>query len=87
MPTQAFHNGQSIETLIRSHNARILEIEPNYIVIEKTGHQHETERLLEELRQYGIFEFVRSGRVAIVKPMEQLNTYLKSVEKELTDAG
>ena len=85
VPTQAFHNGQSIETLIRNHNARILEIEPNYIVIEKTGHQHETEKLLEELRQYGIYEFVRSGRVAIVKPMEQLNTYLKSVEKKPAD--
>ncbi len=83
VPTKAFHNGQRIENLIRNHNARILEIEPNYIVIEKTGHQQETEQLLEELRQYGIFEFVRSGRVAIVKPMEQLNSYLRSVEKQV----
>jgi acetolactate synthase-1/3 small subunit len=35
---------------------------------------------LEELKKIGIYEFVRSGRVAIVKPMEQLNTYLKSME-------
>lgn len=81
VPTTAFHNGQSIEKLIRKHNARILEIEPNFLVIEKNGHQHETEQLLEELRQYGIYEFVRSGRVAIVKPMERLNSYLKSIEQ------
>ena len=80
VPTDAFHNGTSIEALIRRHNARILEIEPHYIVIEKTGHQHETEALLEELKKTGVYEFVRSGRVAIVKPMERLNKYLRSVE-------
>ena len=80
VPTQAFSDGDTVEMLIRSHNARILSIEPEYIVIEKTGHQQETEALLEELKKIGIYEFVRSGRVAIVKPMEQLNTYLKSRE-------
>ncbi len=80
VPTSAFSNGNRIERLIRKHNARILEIEPEYIVIEKTGHQFETEALLEELKQIGIYEFVRSGRIAIVKPMERLNQYLQSLE-------
>jgi len=78
---QAFAHGDSLELLVRKHNARILSIEPEYIVIEKTGHQNETESLLEELKEIGIYEFVRSGRVAIVKPMERLNTYLKEVEE------
>ncbi len=80
VPTAVFANNGRIERLIRSHNARILDIEPEYTVIEKTGHQEETEALLEELKQYGIYEFVRSGRVAVVKPLEQLNAYLKSME-------
>lgn len=80
IPTEAFANGNIIEKLIRSHNARILEIEPKYIVVEKTGHQEETEALLDAFKKIGIYEFVRSGRVAIVKPMEQLNTYLKSLK-------
>lgn len=84
VPTSAFYNGTSLEKLIRKHNARILEIEPQYIVIEKTGHQEETEALLRELQERGIYEFVRSGRVAIVKPMERLNSYLKSMESEYT---
>lgn len=82
VPTQAFTNGNSLERLIRSHNARILEIEPEYTVIEKTGHQEETEALLRELEGIGIYEFVRSGRVAIVKPMERLTNYLKTVDAE-----
>ncbi|MGB4960447.1 MAG: acetolactate synthase small subunit [Saprospiraceae bacterium] len=82
VPTEAFYNGDNVERLIRRHNARILTIEKEYIVIEKTGHQNETEALLNDLQQFGIFEFVRSGRVAIVKPMERLKNYLKSVSVE-----
>ena len=74
------YNSNQVERMIRFHNARILTIEPEYVVVEKTGHQHETEALLKDLRTIGIYEFVRSGRIAIVKPMEQLNKYLKSVE-------
>ncbi len=80
VPTKAFSDGDKVEQLIRLHNARILSIEPEYTVVEKTGHPAETEALLAEFKKFGIFEFVRSGRVAIVKPMEQLNTYLKSLE-------
>ena len=83
VPTHVFSNSDRVEQLIRSHNARILDIEPEYIVIEKTGHQRETEALLIELKEIGIYEFVRSGRVAIVKPMERLNKYLQSVEASL----
>lgn len=85
VPTSAFHDGDTVEALIRQHNARILSIEQEYIVIEKTGHQQETEALLQELKKIGIFEFVRSGRVAIVKPMERLNNYLKSLEEEVNN--
>ena len=80
VPTEALHNSNKVEKIIRKHNARILEIEKEYVVVEKTGHQKETEALLEEFKKIGIYEFVRSGRVAIVKPMERLNTYLKSIE-------
>jgi acetolactate synthase-1/3 small subunit len=79
VPTHIFSNGHAVENLIRSYNARILSIEPEYIVIEKTGHKNETDALLAELEKTGVYEFVRSGRVAVTKPMEQLNAYLKSV--------
>lgn len=82
VPTHVFTNSEKVEHLIRRHNARILVVEPEYIVIEKTGHEYETEALLKELTEIGIYEFVRSGRVAIVKPMERLNKYLRSLEEE-----
>jgi acetolactate synthase-1/3 small subunit len=82
VPTHIFANSDRVEHLIRSFNARVLCIEPEYVVIEKTGHAEETERLLDELKHIGIYEFVRSGRVAIIKPMEMLNKYLKGLEKQ-----
>lgn len=86
VPTEVFLNGNKVEQLVRKHNARILDIEKEYIVIEKTGHQEETENLLNDLKEVGIFEFVRSGRIAIVKPMERLNKYLKSLEAQVVSS-
>ena len=82
VPMNAFVGSSVVEKIIRKHFARVLYIEKDYVVIEKTGHEYENGALLEELRAYNIYEFVRSGRVAIVKPMERLNNYLKQLEEE-----
>ena len=79
VPTEAFYEGDTVENLVRRYDAKILRIEKEYIVIQKTGYTEETEALLNELQDIGIYEFVRSGIVAIVKPMERLNTYLREV--------
>ena len=84
VPVEAMHNGNSIEMLLRKFHARVIDVAQEYVVVEKTGHQTETEELLEALRPYGIYEFVRSGRVAVVKPMQQLHAYLQSLEGEGT---
>jgi acetolactate synthase I/III small subunit len=80
VPIAAYQDPGKMILLMRKHHARILTVEKEFVVIEKTGLEEETTALLEELRQYGIYEFVRSGRVAVAKPMEQLNNYLKSME-------
>ena len=82
VPIAIFLKGNHVESIVRAHNARILDIESDYIVIEKTGHKDETEALLRELEQIGIYEFTRSGRVAITKHHEPLNAYLKELEEE-----
>ncbi len=69
---------QYLERIIRHHNARVLDITPEYTVIEKSGQPVETEALLEELKPYGLKQFVRSGRVCVTKsPEEKLNIYLE----------
>ncbi len=78
IPSEKFYNGDEVETLVREYNARILRIEQEYIVVEKAGYPEEIVALLNEFKRIGIYEFIRSGRVAIVKQMERLNTYLKT---------
>lgn len=79
--TKAFVNGNHVERLIRSNNARILRIEPEYVVIEKTGYQQETQELFDKLVPYGILQFVRSGRVALTKEIKELTNYLKEMDQ------
>ena len=61
---------------IRENNARILDMQQEFFVIEKTGTAEQTQELLEKLRPLGILEFIRSGRVIITKPMKTLDAYM-----------
>ena len=70
-----------LEELIRNKNARILSIENGGMIVEKTGHKEETEELLELLKPFGLYEFVRSGRVAISKKAKPIVKYLEEFEK------
>ena len=81
LPTTAISNGIGLEKLIRDNNARILSVEGDYIVIEKTGHKEDTQELLEKLQPFNVLEFVRSGRVAMIKQKENLTDTLIQLEK------
>ena len=73
---------RNVEQLVRRHNVRILEIDDDYIVVEKTGYKSETRELFELLQPYGVLQFVRSGTVAIVKSRrELLNEYLEELAR------
>ena len=48
-----FMGGDKMEKLVRKHNARILSIEKEYIVVEKTGLKSEIEALLKDLKKHG----------------------------------
>ncbi len=70
-----------LEELVRRHNARILEINRNFTVIEKTGLLNETQQLFEELGKYKVLQFVRSGRIAITKStVEEVSLFLEQQE-------
>ncbi len=69
--TKSVADGNLVEKLIRDNHARILSMEQDFMIIEKTGHKEETQELLRFLKEYGIIEFVRSGRVSVMKPMNE----------------
>jgi len=79
--TKGLMSGNVIDHVVRAHNARILEVSPEYIVLEKTGHKTEITELLSQLEPYGVLQFARSGRVAITKQVKELNSYLKEMDE------
>lgn len=84
VPTTRLLDEKNLERIIRSHNARILEITRDYTVLEKTGHETETQALYELLKQYDIQQFVRSGRICVTKsPTEHLSHFLDEAARRL----
>lgn len=83
VPTEAVTQGNEIENLVRKHNARILEITPDFTAIEKTGHKHETQQLFDDMKKFKVMQFTRSGRVAITRARrERLSEYLRKLDTE-----
>ena len=83
VPTEAVTKNNEIENLVRKHNARILEITPDYTAIEKTGHKDETQKLFEDMKKFKVMQFTRSGRVAVTKAKrERLSEYLHKLDTE-----
>jgi len=70
-----------IEKIIHEYHARILSFTPEFVVIEKTGHQDITQELFEKFEPFGLLEFVRSGQVAITKQMKNITSHLKEYEE------
>jgi acetolactate synthase-1/3 small subunit len=70
-----------VERLLREYGARAVAIRKDFIVFETTGHREETNRLMEALAPFGLVEFVRSARVAIIKESAVFHDKLKDFEK------
>ncbi|MDR0559358.1 MAG: acetolactate synthase small subunit [Prevotellaceae bacterium] len=69
----------TIEGLVNKFNAKILEVNDHYTVIEKTGNQAEIQELYKTLEPTGILQFVRSGSVSITRSKyEQLSDFVAS---------
>jgi acetolactate synthase-1/3 small subunit len=78
--TKGLLSGNVIDHVVRTHYARIVEVSPEYIVIEKTGHKSEINDLLVHLEPYGVLQFARSGRVAVTRQVKELMSYLREMD-------
>jgi acetolactate synthase I/III small subunit len=55
-------------------------IRNDYTVFETTGQREETDKLIKVLEPYGLIEFVRSARIAIIKESKGFHEKLKDFE-------
>lgn len=80
--TDAIAEKVKVERLLREFGARAVVIRKDYTVFETTGHREETDGLIKQLEPYGLIEFVRSARVAIIKDSSGFHERLKEFERQ-----
>lgn len=73
--TDAVAEKLKVERLLRECGARAVVIRKDYTIFETTGHREETDKLVEVLAPFGLIEFVRSARVAIIKASNGFHGY------------
>ncbi|UOQ72263.1 acetolactate synthase small subunit [Hymenobacter cellulosilyticus] len=81
VPTDVIAEKASVERLLREYGARAVVIRKDYTVFETTGHREETDNLIRVLQPYGLIEFVRSARIAIIKHSDGFNRKLREFER------
>jgi acetolactate synthase I/III small subunit len=80
VPTDEIAEKVKVERLLREYGARAVVIRKDYTIFETSGHREETDRLVEVLEPFGLIEFVRSARVAIIKASNGFHEKLKQFE-------
>lgn len=80
VPTDIIAEKVVVERLLRTYGARAVLIRNDYTVFEVSGHREETDKLLEVLEPFGLIEFVRSARVAIIKGSHDFHERLREFE-------
>jgi acetolactate synthase-1/3 small subunit len=81
VPTSVIMKDVKVERLLREYGANTVVIREDYTVFEVTGQKEEINNLLKELDKYGLIEFVRSSRIAIIKSSEGVHKKVLNMEK------
>lgn len=69
---------RQIQNIIKESNSRIVTVNKEFFVIEKSGRKEEIELLYRELKPFGILQFTRSGRISVSKKPMNISQILKA---------
>lgn len=82
VPTDIIAEKVPVERLLREYGASAVVIRNDYTVFETAGHREEIDKLTEELTKYGLIEFVRGARIAIIKNSAGFHSKLIQFEQK-----
>ncbi|SEP68214.1 acetolactate synthase, small subunit [Hyunsoonleella jejuensis] len=71
-----------IQNIIKDSDSRIVTVNKEFFVLEKSGRRFEIEELREKLEAYGIMQFVRSGRIAVTKDEMKVSEILEEFKNQ-----
>ena len=69
---------RQIQNIIKESNSRIVTVNKEFFVLEKSGRREEIELLYRELSVYGIMQFTRSGRISVSKEEMKISKMLEA---------
>jgi acetolactate synthase-1/3 small subunit len=68
---------RQIQNIIKESNAQIVTVSRDFFVLAKSGRRNEIDIMYDQLKPYGIMQFVRSGRISVTKDVMQISAILK----------
>jgi len=69
-------DNDEIQEIINNNTTKVINIQKDFFVLEKSGNKEEIEKLYHMLEKHGIMQFVRSGRIAITKEKMEISKIL-----------
>lgn len=80
LSTDLLIDNDEIQRVINDSKSRVININKDFFVLEKSGTKEEVEELYHILNNHGIMQFIRSGRIAITKEEMPVSELLASIK-------
>ncbi|MGB5418434.1 acetolactate synthase small subunit [Algibacter sp.] len=80
--SELLFNEPQIQNIIKESYARIVTVNKEFFVLEKSGRRNEIESLRRDLNVFGIMQFVRSGRIAVTKDEMKISELLIAFDNQ-----
>lgn len=74
-------DNDEIQSIINDSKTRIININKEFFVLEKSGKKEEIEELYHLLEKHGIMQFVRAGRIAVTKNKMDISSIIEIYNK------
>lgn len=78
--TNLLTKNNDIQHIINNSKSRVININKDFFVLEKSGAKEEIEELYHTLDKHGIMQFVRSGRIAITREEMPVSKLLQAIK-------
>jgi acetolactate synthase-1/3 small subunit len=69
---------RQIQNIIKESNARIVTVNKEFFVLEKSGKKEEVVTLYDQLSVFGIMQYTRSGLIAVTKEEMKISSLLQT---------
>ena len=70
-----------IQNIIKDNNSQIVTVGRDFFVLAKSGRRNEIDEMHDQLKPFGIMQFVRSGRIAVSKEEMQISAMLEDFKE------